>query len=368
MTTITPHPVDRTRLITLANFFSGFLGEKLPDQILTVLTDLIDNGILKPKAGQKINMLYQNIYVGMGMFTSIASGLASLWFCLIARERVMQSIERPSIRQGIRSIVTNKPILLMTLESILSDFGLGGSKRDYYIEVLKWASMEIVAGAPGGLVHPVSYLIVPWAKRKFPSKWLYIISKHFSDVLLFLVFLFGSIGGIHKGLYKKRLPMLFAMMIYETLFMVFYGIRKVIPTEMQNEAMDYCEWKNGYRTEAMTGVAKDLAKKMAGILSNALSLRVKKLVGYDQTRYVKGQKQDDKTQYFLFATFAGVPMIISMISVIPMLFYDLDGEKKERMYSELIARRAAVSRAVTSGDAEAVARAAEAQMHVGDKE
>ena len=30
--------------------------------------------------------------------------------------------------------------------------------------------------------------------------------------------------------------------------MFVYGIRKVIPKEMYNEAMDYCEWS--YRTEA----------------------------------------------------------------------------------------------------------------------
>ena len=31
----------------------------------------------------------------------------------------------------------------------------------------------------------------------------------------------------------------------------------VIPEEMRNETIDYGEWKNGYRTEGMTGVAKE---------------------------------------------------------------------------------------------------------------
>ena len=34
--TITPHPVDRTRLITIADFVSGARGEKLPEQIMTI--------------------------------------------------------------------------------------------------------------------------------------------------------------------------------------------------------------------------------------------------------------------------------------------------------------------------------------------
>ena len=64
--------------------------------------------------------------------------------------------------------------------------------------------------------------------------------------------------------------MAIALTLWETLFMIFYGVRKVIPTEMYNEAMDYCEWKNGYRTEGMTSVAQGLAQKLSSIVSSYL--------------------------------------------------------------------------------------------------
>ena len=41
LSTITPHPVDRTRLLTIAAFASGQFGEKLPQQITTVLLDIV---------------------------------------------------------------------------------------------------------------------------------------------------------------------------------------------------------------------------------------------------------------------------------------------------------------------------------------
>lgn len=364
--TITPHPVDRTRLITLANFFSGFLGEKLPEQIMTVIIDLIGNNIIKPGPGKKQSDLYLSIYVGMGVFTSVVSGGASLWFNAFTKERVMQSIESPSIIQGIKSIVNNKPVLLMTLETILGSFSLGGSKSDYFIDVLNFASLGMITGIPGGIIHPFSYMVVPWLRRKFSSKFLYIASKHISDIALFGVFLFGSIGGKKNGMYKKIVPMGIALALWEIVFMMFYGARKVIPTEMNNEAMDYCEWKNGYRTEAMTGVAMGLARKLATIFTNALSLKIKELIGYDQTLYVRGKKQSDSTQYYIFATYAAIPMVTTIISIIPMFFYDLDGEKKERMYEELLARRAEISKAATSGDAEVLAELAKEQMSIVD--
>ena len=56
MATITPHPVDRTRLITIANFASGTFGEKLPEQILTIILDLIDN----KKVADALGLTYGN--------------------------------------------------------------------------------------------------------------------------------------------------------------------------------------------------------------------------------------------------------------------------------------------------------------------
>ena len=148
--------------------------------------------------------------------------------------------------------------------------------------------------------------------------------------------------------------------------MIFYGVRRIIPTEMYNEAMDYCEWKNGYRTEGMTSVAQGLASKLASIFSRYISNYIKQLIGYDLTRYVRGTAQTDETKFGLFAMFTIVPFLTGMISIIPMLFYDLSGKKKEKMYEELLERRAAMSKEATSGDLEALERLAKAQMEIGN--
>ena len=69
----------------------------------------------------------------------------------------------------------------------------------------------------------------------------------------------------------------------------------------------------------------------------------------------------------LFFTFFILPMITSIICIIPMLFYDLQGEKRDRMYAELLARRAHIAEVATSGDKDAMAQAAKEQMAVGEK-
>ena len=357
--TITPHPVDRTRIITIANFASGFLGEKLPEQIMTVLLDLIGRN--------KVKFTLQGTFIGMGVFTAIVAGAGAMWFFFICKERVMQSVERPSIKAGIKSIINNRPILLMTLSKMLSGFSVGGSKSDYLIDVLNFASLNIITGIPGSIINPISYAIVPWFRRHFSSRFLYIMGTYIGDILLVPVFFVGCIGGKKHGLYKKVVPMAIALTLWETLFMIFYGVRKVIPTEMYNEAMDYCEWKNGYRTEGMTSVAQGLAQKLSSIVSGYIALFIKQLIGYDLTAYTRGTAQSDSTKFGLFAMFTIIPFVTTSLGIIPMLFYDLNDKKKEKMYEELLERRAAMSKEATAGDLEALEKLAKAQMDIGSK-
>ena len=158
--------------------------------------------------------------------------------------------------------------------------------------------------------------------------------------------------------------MFFVMAIKEAIYMIFWGVRRVIPSEMYNESMDYCEWKNGYRTEAMTSVARDLTKKLASIMNSALSLQIKKLIGYDITSYTSGGTQTDNTKMGLFAMATIIPTVTGLLGIIPILFYDLTGEKRERMYVELLKRREEASKIASTGDAEAMKKLAEEQTGV----
>ncbi|MBR5422611.1 MAG: MFS transporter [Clostridia bacterium] len=366
LATITPHPVDRTRLITIANFASGTFGEKLPEQIMTVILDLIDNKKIKTT---KFTTAQQMLiaFVGMGSFCTVISSGMSFWFFLNSKERIMQSIKTPSVMASLKSIANNKPMLLLTLSDFLSAFGIGGSKQDYYIDVLHFGSMTMLAGIPAAPLSPVSFSYVPWLRRHFSSRLLYILSHYINNFLLVFVFLFGSIGFNSKtfkgGLYRKVLPMFFAMALWEVIWTLFYGLRSVIGTELYNEAMDYCEWKNGYRTEAMTSVAKGMASKVAGSVSGVVSTALKKMIGYDQDAYTSGVEQPDYVKFYLFAMFTIVPAITGALGIIPMLFYDLNGKKKETMYAELLERRKKASQIASEGDSEALKQFAEEQIH-----
>jgi len=310
LATITPDPIERTRLISVTNVLSGFLGAKIPELLMTVLIDAVNH--------KAVSFSMQGVYVFMGTFTTLVGGAAALYFSVITRERVMQSIERPSIWQGLKSIFNNKPILLMTLSDFLGSFAIGTGMSNYYIDVLGMASISIIVGIPGFFVSTPSFAWVPWARRHFSTKVLWLVGSYTGDFLMALVFFFGAIGGQKNGLYKRKLPMILAIMTQETLSMFVYGIGKVIPTEMTNEAMDYCEWKNGYRSEGMISTSRGLASKLVRIAGSTLRSILMKSFGYVQGAGFL--KQSDSTKFFLFAMSTIVPFITGSLGIIPKMF------------------------------------------------
>ena len=254
----------------------------------------------------------------------------------------MQTIDKPSISGGIKSVITNKPLLLITLSEILSSFSIGSGLNLYYINVLNLASMSTIVGIPGAVVSPISYSYVPWARSRFSTKALWIAGSHVDSVLMLGVFAAGELINFNgkKG-YENLAVMIPAFMLRETIWMFFWGIRKVIPEEMRNEAIDYGEWKNGFRTEGMTGVAKGLVTKMVNTVKNSLNPLLLKMVGYDQNA-TQGN-QTTKARHALFWMSTLLPVVTGILSIIPQLFYDLQGEKRDRMYAELRERRKAIA-------------------------
>ena len=269
---------------------------------------------------------------------------------------------------SIKSVINNKPLLLITLSDFLSGFAIKGSQDDYYTDVLHFSSMTLVAGIPAAPISPASYAWVPWMRRHFSSRLLYILAKEIGNILYVPVFLFGCIGmkkDFSGGMYQKIVPMGIAMALWEIIWTLFFGLKSVIGTELYNEAMDYCEWKNGYRTEAMASVAKGIAAKVSSNTSNVVTTALKKWMGYEATAFRSGKEQTNQVKFYLFAMFTIIPTITGSLGIIPMLFYDLNNEKRERMYSELLERRKMMTNAVEGDDADILEKLSAAQINIG---
>ena len=330
LSTITPNPEERVRLIASAKLFSRFLGEQIPEWIMGIFIDLINSRMVKWKM--------QNLFIAMGAGTSILSALMTIWFYTVSKERVLQSVEKPSIKDGFKAIFNNKPLLIITLSDFLGGFSIGQSRSDYYIDVLGSASLQTIVGIPAYPILNLSYTWVAPLRRRFTSKSLWIIEDIWTDMCWIVVF---ALGSINKN-FMKRSFMIPTMAIEEVIEMMVYGVRHTIPDELYNEAMDYCEWRNGYRVEAMTGVARGLVKKMQNVVMNSVKNFVLAKVGYVQGAAIG--TQSDRAKWWLFALGTGIPIITSSLGIIPKFFYPINNEVRDTMYAELAERRSAVAR------------------------
>lgn len=338
MTTITPHPNDRARLITLAELLTGMMGEDMPNYIMGVLIDLINNNIL--------NWKLKNVFLAMGLGTSVISSAFTLYFFLVSRERVMQSIEAPSVKQGLKAVANNYPVLLITLSDFLGGFSIGSSSTNYFIDVLGSASLQTILNIPSSLNGTISYAFVKPIREKFSTKAIWVFEDLYTRFWIILLFIIGS---INKN-YKKRLMMCILFGVQAWFDKWAFGIRKVVKAELYNEAMDYCEWKNGYRVEATIGVARNLITKVQNIVMTSLKSLILSAIGYEQGIAIG--TQTDKTKWWLFALCTGIPQLTGILSVVPKFLYPLSGNLRNQMYSELMQRRHELNEKMTNETSE----------------
>ena len=83
-------------------------------------------------------------------------------------------MKRPSVKEGLRAIFTNYPVLLMCLSDFFSGFNISTDERNYWIDVHGGNSMintilTLVSGISGP-VGSVSYAFVAPIRKRFSSR------------------------------------------------------------------------------------------------------------------------------------------------------------------------------------------------------
>ncbi|MBR5428857.1 MAG: MFS transporter, partial [Clostridia bacterium] len=223
--------------------------------------------------------------------------------------------------------------------------------KDYWIDVHGSTTMintvlALVSGISGP-VGSISYAFVAPLRKRFSPKFLWVGADMYGDMCWLGFFL---VGIINRN-YMKLGPMLTAYGFREFFGKLLFGVNKVINADLWNEAMDYCEWKSGFRMEATTGVAKNLVIRLQGVVKGTVQNFIMKAIGYEQGKKVG--TQDERTKRWLFILCAIMPTVTGALGILPKMLWPIDKKKRAKMYYELSERRsAAVSDYVASIDTE----------------
>lgn len=337
---ISPSPSDRTRVISSARFISGLIGG-LSTTILVVLMDLSNNGTI-PLSLSQVFLLMAIISgtFGMGLFS--LSGICT-------RERVVQTIKEPSVLDGFKALIKNKPLLLIVIGNVLGAVaGIGNFFQAYYYsEVVEMNSLTIIISLPGTILGFVTYLLIPKIKQKFDNRQIIFLNGFVRLVMGALVFVVGL------KFFTNLWVVVPLLMVQNLLFSFFNTINMVIPTEMIGDTIDYMEWKTGERNEGVSFSVLTFVGKLTGSISGSIGNFLLPIVGLSfveisatETLTVKAYSYTDT---LIWGMFTLAPAILGLLPLIPYIWYDLTGDKLNKVREEMAERRAKLSAQVSGG-------------------
>lgn len=325
----TPNPNERTSLLVSTQFIKSLLS-KFPAQVMGFFYDMIENGILGLSV-TKVFVVTKTVVWSLAMFSNV------LWY-INSKERVPQSEKPPHPVKGILSVFKNRPLLIYTLSGLIDGINIGDGEDLYYNDVLKFNLLPTIAGIPGSPISYASYAMAPKFRKKFSTKGLWYLSRGsvvFSETFFFLV---GLIGGKEKGLYLRKVPMTIAFAIGDCVEMVFYATKNIIGKEINYEVLDYCEWQNGFRVEATINLITGYFTKVKDAILNIVNANL--LQNWANYQIGETAVQTSETKWRLFLIAFGPHLIFDMLSLLPMVFYNIDKDTREKMYIDLERSRA----------------------------
>lgn len=331
---ITPNEQERTSFLSTARLGSTF-GGILPSLLIPVLR----NSTLGLKNGY---------LVGATIFALLGAALSSLAF-FNTKERVEQSEKTPSLKESVQMVAKNKVLLIVIMAAILgSTMVIANISADYISNYLilqngnngfvpKGTVLTTLTIAIGvGMVPAMA--VFPLLRKKFSLKQIYIGSSLFgmiAHMACYLIFV-GNVE--HINLY----------LLWVCLFFMGFplGIYNVITYALIADSVDYIEWKTGKRSEGVCFAFQTfLSKVTAGIAGVATGIVLDK-GGYiepDPTqldamgKQILATQSPDTLKWLLFMVTV-LPAIGFALTIIPMLFNDYTGKKKDQIQQELSER------------------------------
>lgn len=328
---MTPETGERTRIQTVLNF-SIMIFSALPFIVFPLLIDF------SAAAGSAINL--KTAFAGVGIAGSVLGVGLFLLAGLFVKERIAQSEEPSSFRESLAQLKINKPLRMLIYANILNSMrGVGFTMEKYYnIDVLGYASMDLLANIPATVVSSVAFPLIPWFKKRWDNRQISIYSYLSIAAVCVLTFLPGL------KYYNKIAVMLPLTMLRYAWYALFGGILSVVPREMMSETTDYAEWTTGKRSEGVSFSLQATTVKLSSTIAQSIGAMLLSAIGYKTSAKTAHIPQTPQVQFRIFLVYEIVPVLFIVASVIPYLFYDLVGEKRERMLQELAERRAQVNR------------------------
>ena len=327
---MTPNPSERGSILSIARTTNG-IGSAVPMAIFMIL-----GFVLPSLTGLSGLALEKTKYMSIALVASIIGNLLFVMTYFKVKERV--KIPKPPKRKkgepsSLKLIFKCKPLMLVVIMGILASgrymyqaAAIHVARYSFYIGKditgLSPEETEQALQSSISLVNTVfavatavgmfgAMLIVPKLIKRVSYKKLIVVSCILGFVSSFITFFIG---------YNH----FWACIPFVILSCVPCGVINCVSSAMVGDCLDYMELTTGRRQNGLGNACQSFVNK----LGNAVSTSVIVLM------YMSHGIREG-----MFSLISIVPGISLLLCMIPMFFYDLTGDKKERVTKELAEKR-----------------------------
>lgn len=348
---MTPNASERGSIISKARTSNG-VGSAIPMAIFMIL------GFILPKMNLAGTELEQTKYTIMALISSIIGNILFIRVYFKTKERVI--IPDPPKKDkkqesALKLILTCKPLMLTALMGILSAarymYQAGAvhvARYSFYIgKDLNGLSPTEVESALQSNISTVStvfsvcsavgmmgaMLAVTPLIKKFSYKQIIIVTSLIGSAASLAMWFIGydNFWGCVPCLILSTIPC---------------GAINVCAFAMIGDCLDYMEWKTGRRLTGMGSAIQSFVTKFGNALSTSFIILMYIIVDLDVSSFsakvtANPLEMSNTVRTGMFSVVSIIPAISLLVCIIPMLFYNLTGEYKERMERELAEQRKA---------------------------
>ncbi len=341
---ITAVPEERKNIYTISGFMGTF-GTAIPGAVPIVL-QFIQTHFDESKVHSVQETAYFIIALVIGVGTLIFGVMA--FFTMKEKVKPISGAkhEKVKLTKNLGAIFKNRPLICIFLSSAaLSLRSMGyGAAIYFYKETMANYALATFIGIGSSIPSYIFMAAVPFLAKRFAPRNLCIAGYAYSAIMYLLFFFSG---------YKSVFWVAFFFIVSG----VPNGMIGTCSTLIVADSIDYMEWRTGIRSDGLVWSINGLKGKATSTLSGMWLPIGLGMIGYHTAQNAAELViQSDATKQGLFYLVSLAPLAGSILAIIPLLFDNFYGKRRDAIFEELHKRREEAQAAL---DAEAAAIAAE---------
>ncbi len=348
---MTPNPDERGSIISKGRTANG-VGSAVPMAFFMIL------GFVLPKFNLSGTELEKTKYMVIAMFCAIVGNIlfSSVYFKSKERVRIPDPPKRKKgEKTALGQIFSCKPLMLTAAMGILSSarymYQAGAvhvARYSFYIgkdltgltEIEKEAALQSNISLVSTVFQIASalgmfgaMLLMPVLFKKFNYKQIIISTSLMGAVSSMIVWFLG---------YER----FWLCVPFFVISCIPLGAINVCAFAMIGDCLDYMEWKTGARLTGLGSAIQSFVTKLGNAISTSFIIVMYMIVNLDVASIsakvtANPLEMDVGVRTGMFSLISIIPAVSLLLCTVPLFFYDLVGEKKEKITRELAEQRKA---------------------------